>query len=262
MEFYDGGGFEMKEKKAFLVMPEKVFGIESALLKLFLFPLGVFLLFFVSLKLVILPQIDEVKRVKNELAQVKKDQQEVNTKRTYLLTVDQEELKKNSKALERALLSDRNAYLVVGVVRQIAARYGFRVESFSVTIGELLKEEEATAEIAELPIKTLLLGPAESYLDLVEALETSLPVLSLKEFDVAIRGMAEVELTVAAYFLPADVEADIKRMSLTDLTLSQEEAEVISKVAYYQETGGVVEASFGDEDKSFKSYPIRDPFGL
>ena len=118
-------------------MPGKVFGVETSLLRVFLLPLVLIIIFLMSLSMVIMPKISEIGEMKKENEAVEKKTKLVALKRDYLLTVDEEELNKKSSFLAEAILRERDAYSLVGIIKQIAGKHGFYVQSFSVSPGEM-----------------------------------------------------------------------------------------------------------------------------
>ena len=68
----------------FFKMPERIFGISSSLIKMFLLPLGVFLVFLVSLRVVIIPRFNSIKSIQNSIKNVKSTIEVTEQKRDYL----------------------------------------------------------------------------------------------------------------------------------------------------------------------------------
>ena len=111
-------------------LPDKVFGLDSDLLVLFINPLflilGAFFLYGVFLK----PQLAVIGE---NMAEMKKTETLVKSstaKKDYLLSISAEELEKNVDLVKSAVLGQKDSYYLVGVIRNIADKYGFRVESF------------------------------------------------------------------------------------------------------------------------------------
>lgn len=268
MGFFDGDGYRMKPKKPTLnlSLPPQVFGIDSKMLVLFLQPLALVLFLLVSLILVVKPAWENIDQLRIDLDKLASDKAKIIEKQNYLLSVDEEELAANSQALDRALLDEDNAYLLVGVVRQVAEKHGFRVVSFSVSIGEIKKEEGAVETVkmdaVSLPVQIALLGPSDNFLDLIDSLESGLPVVSINNMEVKKGELATVELNLSAYYIPEEKKVNVDKLSLTDLTLTKDEAEVVGTIASFAENGNVVETYFGNQQSGFKPYPVRNPFFL
>jgi len=83
----------------FLKMPDKVFGIDSSLVGMFLLPVGMVIVFIVSLGLVILPRIDNIKQSAVSISETRSQIKSVAEKKAYLLSIDQDELAKNEEQL-------------------------------------------------------------------------------------------------------------------------------------------------------------------
>ena len=114
-------------------MPEKVFGIESSMLEVYLPVLGVLLLFIVSLNLVFVPKWGDFQNSLATVSNIDKQKSDVQAKIQYINSIDQLQLKRNSEAISEAILPQRNAYLLVGVVRKIAESYSLPYFTLSPT---------------------------------------------------------------------------------------------------------------------------------
>ena len=247
-------------------IPDKMFGLDSALLVAFIPLLGLLLCLIFVLNLIFLPKISDLNELMSKIAAVEKETKDINAKRTYLLSVDQEELKKNATYVENALLPEKNSYLLIGVIRQIADKYGFSVESFQVKLGEILKKSAPTSvvdAVAKVPVSFRLYGPRKQYLDLVNGLEKSLPILSIENFEMATVDTDNVgmNITVSASYVGNIGKININKLSLTDLTLKQDESELITKLS--QDFALVTSnTSTGSTEKQFVDYGRTDPFNL
>ena len=128
----------MKKNSFFsLNLPDKIFGLEKSFLMLFLWPIFLVVLFLISLNLLLLPKINEIGGVNKKIDQVKNNINKVKEQNKYLMSIDQEKLKINAEYLENAVLKDKKSYLLVGIIRGVANNFGYQLESFSLTPGEL-----------------------------------------------------------------------------------------------------------------------------
>lgn len=176
------------------------------------------------------------------------DQQaaDYKSKVNYFSTVDQERLGQMEKVLSEAVFKQDKSYYLVGVIKNIAADYDFTIDGFQAQVGEIGKDKPAgKVDSVNLSIKVVMYGPKEKYLDLVTRLERTLPVLSIRNFEIkSAQNMVGIDMGVDAFFVPKTGEASVDNLSLNDLVLSDKELELIGQLEQYQkysgnETGGV-----------------------
>lgn len=245
-------------------LPDKLFGLETSLLKIFLWPLVLVVIFLISLSLIIMPKMEKIGVLRKESEVVKGKTKTIALKRDYLLTVDEEELKKKSSFLTEALLKERDAYLLVGIIKQIAGKHGFYVQSFSVSPGEMSSEGDGevakTVEKAvdRVPISFMVAGEKDRYLEFILALERSLPILSVDSFDMT-RGqqIVKLDLNVSAFYVGEKSEYGMTEIKLADLMLSLEEEALLAELGEYEM---VSEAGGGGDKSDFVEYDRTDPF--
>jgi len=168
-------------------MPETIFGIETRMINLFIPPLGLLLVILMSVGLLLMPKVEEINKNNALNKKLKSEVADLTAKYNYLATVDQEDLMTNADFINKSILPEKNAYLLVGTIRKIADKHGYYMDSFSVSPGEL-ETEEAEGEtikgnVMKIPLSLNLMGPKENYMGLVEGIEKSLPILSLDEFE-------------------------------------------------------------------------------
>jgi Tfp pilus assembly protein PilO len=190
--------------------------------------------------------------------------QQLVAKRTYLLSVDQNELKKNSDFIVNAMLPQKNSYLLVEAVRKIADSYGYQIDSFMISPGNVVQKDnrELVNGVAQIPIKLAVIGPAETYLNFVKGLESSLPILSLDSFEMHNDGtVARMDLSISAYYAEDISTVDINKLTLADLTLTKDEADLITRLDQFTvlENANGLGTQFSTSS-SFVKYNRADPF--
>lgn len=240
-------------------LPDKIFGMDSRIFLLWLQPLVLAIVIFMSLGLVIVPKINEISAKVAEIKSVSNKTTEVKQKITYLQTVDQEEIKNNAIKLAAGLLPERNSYLLVKVIKDTAMKADYSIDDFSISI-EDLKDEETKKNITEydiIPVRITLVGPTANYISLVKAIERSLPIMSISKFDMKSQGeVASIKLTVSAYYLRNITSLKLESLSLADLTPSQDEADLLSTISQYDTMSVGSSEAVGD----FVKYERQDPF--
>jgi len=241
-------------------IPDKILGIESDLIMLFLPLLGVVLVVISSIGLFFMPKIEAIQLNRAKYVETVKKVKEMTEKYNYLASVDQDELKANFEYLSKSILPEKNSYLLVGVVRKIADKYGFYLDSFAVSPGELEGGDKVVGKtgVSKIPVKITLLGPKENYLTLVKGLETSLPILTLDNFEMkGASGYAEIVLEISASYIADQNNYKVENLTLTDLTLKESEMDLITRLKGFEDNMSK-ENSFGEG--SFQKYEREDPF--
>ncbi|MDD4937688.1 MAG: hypothetical protein PHX34_01590 [Candidatus Shapirobacteria bacterium] len=261
----------MKEIKkiGFLKVGDKILGIEKGLLKLFLAPLVVVVVFLMSLGWVIIPKIGNIKDNLNKINNVNLQIKLTNEKKGYLASVDLEELNTDAEFLNNAILKEKNSYLLIGVIRKIADNFGFQIKSFSVSPGEVKSgSPESNLKISnkevavKMPVNVVLVGQSDKNLELIKALENSLPILFIDKFNSKTLGFtSELELVISSYYIPDKSDYISGNLTLNDLKLTETESDLLAKISQFGlvENGGVMEENTQTE---FTKYDRSDPFNL
>jgi len=260
----------MKEIKGiknsnFLKSPDKIFGIEKGLIKLFLVPLAIVVIFLMSLGGIIIPKIGEISDTYEKINNIKSQIKLTDEKKNYLLTIDQDQLNKDADYLNEAVLKEKKAYLLVGIIRKIADKFGFQITSFSVLPGEIKGESEklkvSDKDMAvKMPIEVSLVGENDKSLSLIKAIENSLPVLFIDKFDSsALSWTTELDLTVSSYYIPDKSDYLSGNLTLNDLKLTGNESELLTKISQFSkvEIGSAAEQG---TRSGFVKYEKTNPF--
>lgn len=243
----------------------KIFKMDINLVKFLLVPAGVFVLFLMSLFLVILPQISNIQDMNAKAAEKNKSTQAIQDKINYLNTINPDDLKTNAERLNSAIFAEKNSYYLIDVIRGIADQYGFQINDFSLSPGEVKQEETDVKKTVEdvytrIPVDIILVGPRAQFLTFIEALEKSLPILSMDEFQVSTeQNSTKLELTLVSYYIPTKSIADISKLTLADLTLTKDESSTLSKLDGFKtvSTGTGTTAT-----QQFVKYTRPNPFAL
>jgi len=220
------------------------------------------IVFLLSLSLIIMPKMEEVGDLRQEGESVRGKAKAIALKSDYLLAVDEEELKKKSSFLAEALLKERDAYLLVGVIKQIAGKHGFYVQSFSVSPGEMSLGEGEIKTVKEavdkVPISFLVAGEKDRYLEFILALERSLPILSVDSFEMTSgQQVVKLDLRVSAFYVGEKSEYGVTEVKLADLMLTEKEEVLLAELGEYEM---VSEGESGGGGSDFVEYDRVDPF--
>ena len=246
--------------------PDKLFGVEVSLIKIFWPAVAILLLMAFSLKLVILPKISDLMKMNSQVKNIEKQVKLTQSKINYLAALDKNELSKNAGFLSNALLIEKDTYLLVRIVRIIAENYGFNVKSFLVAPGELKKSDEVkktvTDPLTKIPVSMVVVGPKGRYLEFISGLEKSLPVLVLDNFELKSEGdMAELSLKVSSFYIGEKVVVDLNKVSLADLTLNKDESDVLMGLSQFvfDKRVSEIQAASGVKREAVK-YVRENPF--
>jgi hypothetical protein len=255
----------------FFKMPDKILGISSSLIKLFLLPVGVVLLFLLSLRLVIIPRINLIKSTQTSIKQVESEIDLTNEKREYLEAIDQDKLLKDESYLSSAVLQAKNSYLLVGVLRNIADRFDYRVRSFSINPISLKDEEVRSLKVSDqnvatkLPVKVILEGPEKDMINLLISVENSLPIMFIDSISILSHlSISNIELTVSSYYIADNSNLVSGNLTLVDLKPTAEETELLSRISQFDRDDNLIKSlsEQGTEGKVFVDYNRDDPFNL
>jgi hypothetical protein len=254
----------------FLKMPEKIFGISSALIKIFLLPLVVILLFLMSLRLVIIPRFDSINSLTNSISKVKSTIGVTEQKRAYLASVNQDELLNNENYLTSAVLQEKNSYLLVGVVRNIADKFDYQIKSFSINPIKLKDEGESLKVSNEnvatkLPVSVVVEGPKNNMINLLISIENSLPIMFIDSIDISSKlNISEISLTVSSYYVADNQNLVSGNLSLNDLIPTAEENDLLSKLSQFDRSNSLVQSlsKQNSEQKVYIDYSRENPFSL
>lgn len=252
-------------KKSSLELPEKIFGLDTALMVIFIKPIGLILILLVVFNLVVLPRIGEAQETYSLIQSVGAKEKNYLQKINYLKSIDQESLQRDENLVTSSLLPEKNSYYLVNVIRKIADKYGYMVDSFSVRLGELevgkgVKTE--TKGYVPIPVSLVMVGPSGNYFDLALGLERSLPILKLSTFDMKnTSGVSTIQLQADGFYLSDKKLVESDKLTLADLTLKQEENELVSQLSQYQildDASGL--GGIFSKQKEFVKYQRLDPF--
>lgn len=241
-------------------LPDKLFGRDTRLIVLWLEPMALGLVIFLSMALVIIPKINEVPQKMAQIKQTKAKITDVEQKTKYLQSIDQEDIKNNSFKLSMGLLPEKSNYLLVGVVRGAAADLGYAIDDFSLSMisSKTQSPKKGSTNFDKLPVSVTLVGPTEKYIELVKAIERSLPIMSIEKIDMRASegGISTVKLNVMAYYLPELSVTNPENLSLADLTPTQEEQALLSLIEEYK----VMTVQTTNKEATYTKYERQDPF--
>jgi len=254
-------------KKIKVNLPDKIFGIETSLLTMFLAPLFVVIIFLMTLVGIIIPKINQIIDTNTEIQKVSGQIKLTNEKRVYLSSIDQEQLQQDASYLNSAILKEKKSYLLVGVIKKIADEYSFVIKSFSVSPGEMKGESSEKDgnkndknSAVELPISVVLSGPKANSLNLIKGIENSLPLLFIDVFNTeTTKETSTLDLKMHAYYVPEKTDLISGNLTLNDLKPTDQEKTLLKEISNYRR---VEISSQSQGEKSFVKTERGNPFSL
>lgn len=245
-----------------MYLPDKVFGKEVDLLLIWFVPVLVIVILLSLFVNFIFPRLSETTNLFSKLKIVKTNITQLNDKKIYMSSLDQNDLNSKSLLVENGVLSEKNSYLLIKILSKIVADYGFSVSNFSVSIGDVDEVEKKTIKFdyQKLPVAVEVSGPKDKFLAMVSGIENSLPVLSIDEFVMeGIGDVANIKMSVSAYYLPEWTQTKLETLSVSDLIPSKGEEDVLTQISQFKYYGAT-ESLIGRSDQKFLPTNRIDPF--
>jgi len=255
-----GGVFKMNNING--SMPDKLFGKDISILILWIVPLSIIIVLIMGFGMFVMPRVDEIKSLMSQNEEVNKQIKLLNDKRMYLLSLDQAELKSKSLLVENSVLSEKNTYLLIKIITKVVSDFEYTIGDYSVTLGDLKQVDQTAAKFdyQKVPVEVIVNGPKANFLKMVSAIEKSLPVLSIDSFNMTSVGdSATIKMSISAYYLPNWKQNKLESLSVTDLTPSKDEADILTTISEYKYYG-TSEGELGKTDGVFVVSDRIDPF--
>lgn len=255
--------------KDFFKLPDKVFGINISFLKLFLLPLVVLVGLIISINLVVMPKFDQIFKLNTSISSVNKEISLTTQKINYLSSVDQQQIQQDASYLESAVLQEKNSYLLVGVVRSVADQYGFGISSFSISSIEIKSgDQKGTLKVADkdvasrMPIELTLIGPETKKVELITALENTLPILFVDNLEISNNsGISTINMIISSYYVAENANSVTGNLSLSDLIPTEEENNLLKTISSFNKIQSGIPGG-ADSTDSFVKYERQNPFTL
>lgn len=248
----------------------KILGLARWKLRHLWFPMILVLVIYLSWVMAIKPRIDEVFEFQRNTESTNKKTVEINEKRNYLLSANEEDLKLKENTLSSALPVKKDVYYLLTVVQNIASQYGYSVDSFSVSPGKLETESADTKTLKvgsdvlkKIPVVITLSGLQSNFLPLVDTIESSLPILSIDAFKMSQNsGGVKLDLTVATFFSSDKFDIKVGNLTLADLTLTKDELATLNRLSTFKVTTDINSLTASESGKNYIRYDRVDPFSF
>lgn len=256
----------MTETKKFSLSGDKIFGLEPWQIKALVPLWGVVLMIIVSIGLVVLPKIEQIGNFSKEIEVANKNISELNQKRAYIQSADESELKSRQEVLLMSVPEDKDIYFLLTTISNMVTDHGYIVQALSFSPGEV--KDSSTNKIEEqgtVGFSLTLVGPKNRYIELVEGIETSLPIMSIASIDSkTLSGdLFEITMKLNTYYVTKLAKVDINKLSYKDLVMTKSELELIDKLASFTKTSGLrISNDKLETGQKYEEYEIRNPFLL
>lgn len=255
--------------KDFFKLPDKVLGINVSFLKLFVVPFLVLVGFIVTLNLIIVPKFSELTTLNKSISLVNEQISLTNQKINYLSSIDQQQIQNDVAYLESAVLQEKNAYFLVGIIRQVADKYNFSLTTFSIGSLDIKSDESSTLKVAnadvatKMPLTLTLEGPDEKRVEMITALEKTLPILFVDSLDISSSGgTSNLEMTISSYYIAEKNDLVSGNLSLSDLIPTQEENDLLQTISSYNKVESGLSTLGSGGSGTFVEYERENPFTL
>ena len=223
-----------------------------------------------SLGWVIIPRFDSINSLMTSITKVKSETKTVKDKITYLSSVNEGDLTANESYLSSAVLQEKNSYLLVGVIRNIADKFNYQVKSFTINPIKIIDSSDSlkvsdNCVATKMPVNLVLEGPENNMVDLLISMENSLPIIFIDDFSVFTKsGTDELTLTVSSYYIADNTNSFSGNLSLSDLTLTSEEQDLLSTISQFNRSESLTNtlSEQSSTEKTYMDYNRSDPFTL
>lgn len=255
--------------KDFFKLPDKVFGINTSLLELFIVPFLILIGFIVSLNLIIVPKFNELASLNKSISSINEQIDLTNQKINYLSSVDQQQIQNDADYLDSAVLQEKNSYFLVGIIRNVADKYGFSMTTFSISSLDIKSDEASTLKVAnadvatKMPLSLTLSGPDDKRVELISALEKTLPILFVDSLDISSAGgISTLEMTISSYYIAEKKDLVSGNLSLSDLIPTQEESDLLQTISSFDKVESGLSIFGSGSSGAFVKYERENPFNL
>ncbi len=247
---------------------KKAFGIEEWKLKYLWLPVLIVVGMFVSWAVVVQPRFDDISQFRADSVKIRKNVADLDQKRNYLQSINENDLVQKDQLLSQALPNHKDVYYLLTVVQQIAQNYNYVVDSFAVSPGvvgvgttKLTPVVSGKADpLTRIPLDISLIGARSSYLDLIDAIEHALPILSIDSFKMAsTQDTVKLDLSVTTYLSTTTLAVAVENLTLADLTLTKDDLATLNTLDGFHklQNSGIGVSGNG---QGFTNYGRIDPF--
>jgi len=251
----------------------KVFGIlDVAFLKLLLLPAGVTLFMLSTISILFTPWIDNIKADSVTTNDFLKKNEKLQEKISYLKSIDPKNLEDNAIKFNDAIFAEKNSYFLIDVIRSSGDEVGFSIANFSLSPGEVKQDSNSAASkkvatnnsAQRIPVEVSMIGPRDRFIEFIERLEKTLPVLSIDELQMRTeQNMMKLDLTISAFFVPTNTDKKIDTLELADLTLTADEKNLVERLGEFKKAKSLERKTVtATSSADFVKYQKANPFGF
>lgn len=218
----------------------------------------------VALILAVLPAIRATRDLYERLLSLKKENQALSDKRTFLASLSEEDLGKRVVVLLSAVPQEKSVPTIFGTVEGLAVQSGVSIVDMSfISPGSLATESASRLSAAEkkigastLPFSLAASGSYDAVRAFVGRINRARRLLDVTSFDLSIdaTGVTNVRLSLTAFHQPLPTKVGSVEAPVPPITQGQEDA--LEKLIQYPD----LTQSFSEASTPLFSTEPRDPF--
>lgn len=217
-------------------------------LKKLLIPLGgLFIIILISLLLVV-PRIKKIGKQFRENEKIVQSKKDFLAKAQLISTLGQSDLEHKAELSTLAMPKEKEITLILYALNEPVRNNNFYTDQLEFNLGEVVpgreeaedEEPKATKKpIDQIPVIMRVLGSGEKLSSLIEDMENVLPIISLTDVRASYSDAGRVTANFNFYLsvssrLPS---FDPEKLSLKDLTISDEEEKLLVKLDSFEKAG-------------------------
>jgi len=195
-------------------------------------------------------------------------------KAQLIASLDEKELRENARLATFALPKEKEISLILYALGGPARNNNFYTEKLEFNLGEMTgqkaQEKTQTAKkskppkkvlIERIPVRATFLGPRKNLISFLRQMEETLPLVEVRRLKGRFGAeRATVELSLSLFLSPQDAVYNPEKVTLVDLTLSEEEEKLLNQLAQFKRSPWT--ADLGRPGSSSFSVGRENPFVL
>lgn len=203
----------------------------------FLFPAVVVVLIALSTIMILKPKIDDLSQLRRGLSRQKKELTQLSQKVAVLEGYDQNELKTRANRALKVLPAEKDAPLLMAILRSSVNDYNLELGSLDIRVGEISTESaEPVTKDKPLPALQLQLdiaGSLNDFYDFLNNLELMAPIFEIDQIAMSRQGSSiGAKMELSSYYLT--LPTDIGKMTRQIVPINFEEEKIYQEVSRYK----------------------------
>lgn len=217
-------------------------------------------IFLVALIWFIVPEAKSVFKMSRDIKNVTAKIKDIKNRKNLIASLDEEKTLGQYVLTIAALPEKDDPAFFTEALINVFSQNLYSLEEFKFSSGaggeETVEKGKSTASVArEANFNGVAIGPGSKVLDLLTALEASLPLVEVKRFSFALAGEStKLEFLITFFYSPkTELSGDISSLQLKDLVLDETENKLLSEIENYLEfkafgQSALIPGQFGREN--------------